>query len=84
MPIGLPTFGVGVEKIIMRQILDSCQLPWTLERKYLDHFQQVFSTTKQAKASNAIALKSGQKTGLMLVVNGLFPTMYHVLQIITL
>ena len=77
------TFGVGVEGITMRQILDNYQSPWTLEKKYLHHLQQVFPTTKQAKASSAIAMKNGQKIGLMLVIHSLHH-MYHVLQMFPL
>ena len=62
------TFGVGVEKITIRTILGKFQSPWTVERKYLRHWIQVFSTTEQVKASNAIAMNNGDKIGLMLVI----------------
>ena len=74
------TFGVGVEKITIRTILGNFQSPWTLERKYLRHWIQVFSTTKQIKASNAIAMNNGEKIGLMLVIHFTLQDMYHVLQ----
>ena len=74
------TFGVGVEGITMRQILNNYQSPWTLERKDLHPLIQVFSTIQQAKASNAIVLKNGQTIGLMLVINGALQIMYHALQ----
>ena len=74
------TFGVGVEKITIRTILGNFQSPWTVERKYLRHWIQVFSTIKQVKASNAIAMNNGDKTGLMLVIHFILQIMYHVLQ----
>ena len=63
------TFGVGVEKIIIRIILSNFQSPQTIERKYLRHWIQVFSTTKQVKESNAIVMNNGEKIGLMLVIH---------------
>ena len=74
------TFGVGVEKITIRTILGKFQSPWTVERKYLRHWIQVFSTTKQVKASNAIAMNNGEKIGLMLVIHFTIQNMYHVLR----
>ena len=79
--MGNLTFGVGVEGIIMRQILDNYQSPWASEMKYLHHLQQVSSTTKQAKALNAIAIE--KNIGLMLVIHGSIH-IYHVLQILPL
>ena len=81
---GQMNIGVGAEKITLKKILDKFQSSQTLERKYLQHSKQVFSTTKQAKASNAIVLKNGHKIGLMLVTNGMIQTIYHVLQILLL
>ena len=66
---GQMDFGAGAEKITLKKILGKFQSSQTLERKYLQHSKQVFSTTKQGKASNAIVLKNGQKIGLMLVIN---------------
>ena len=75
------SFGVGVEEITMKQILNNYQSPWTLERKhYLHPLIQVFSTIQLAKASNAMVLKNGQTIGLMLVINGTLQIMYHALQ----
>ena len=74
------TFGVGAEKITMRTILGNSQSPQTLERRYLRHWIQVFSTTKQVKASNAIAMNNGEKIGLMLVIHFTLQEIYHVLQ----
>ena len=74
------TFGVGVEKIIIRVILSNFQSPQTTERKYLRHWIRVFSTTKQVKASNAIVMNNGEKIGLMLVIHLNLQDLYHVLQ----
>ena len=74
------TSGAGVEEIIIRQTLGNFQSPPTLERKYLHHLIQVFSTTKETEASNAIAKKNGQKIGLILVINFILQLVYYVLQ----
>ena len=81
---GQMNIGVGAEKITLKKILGKFQSSRTLEKKYLRHSKQVFSTTKKAKASNAIVLKNGQEIGLMLVINWILQTMYHVPQILLL
>ena len=81
---GQMNIGVGAEKITLKKILGEFQSSRTLERKYLRHSKQVFSTTKQAEASNAIAVKNGQTIGLMLVVIFMIQKIYHVLQMLVL